>query len=35
MQERELVLLERLRNGEWLPDISGATALLEAKLAKT
>ena len=22
MQERELVLLERLRKGEWLPDIS-------------
>jgi 4-hydroxy-4-methyl-2-oxoglutarate aldolase len=35
MQERELVLLERLRKGEWLPDISGATALVEGKLAKT
>jgi len=34
MQERELVLLERLRNGEWLPDISGATAFVEGKLAK-
>ena len=35
MQERELVLLERLRKGEWLPDISGATALVEGKLAKS
>jgi 4-hydroxy-4-methyl-2-oxoglutarate aldolase len=35
MQERELVLLERLRKGEWLPDISGATAHVEGKLAKT
>ena len=34
MQERELVLLERLRKGEWLPDISGATAMVEGKLAK-
>ena len=34
MQERELVLLERLRKGEWLPDISGATAHVEGKLAK-
>ncbi|MFZ4534508.1 MAG: RraA family protein [Alsobacter sp.] len=33
MQENELVLLERLRNGEKLPDISGATAMVEAKLA--
>jgi len=31
MQEDEIVLLERLRNGEKLPDISGATALVEAK----
>ena len=35
MQARELVLLERLRKGEWLPDISGATAHVEGKLAKT
>ena len=34
MQERELVLLERLRKGEWLPDISGATAHVEGKLVK-
>lgn len=34
MQEREIVLLERLRKGEWLPDISGATAFVESKLAK-
>ena len=34
MQARELVLLERLRKGEWLPDISGATAHVEGKLAK-
>ena len=33
MQEREIVLLERLRKGEKLPDISGATALVEAKRA--
>ena len=26
MQEQELMLLERLRKGEKLPDISGATA---------
>jgi regulator of RNase E activity RraA len=30
MQEAELVLLDRLRKGEWLPDISGATKLVEA-----
>ncbi|GGO37332.1 4-hydroxy-4-methyl-2-oxoglutarate aldolase [Gemmobacter aquaticus] len=30
MQEAELVLLERLRKGEKLPDISGATKLVEA-----
>jgi regulator of RNase E activity RraA len=29
MQEKELVLLERLRQGEKLPDISGATRLVE------
>jgi hypothetical protein len=34
MQEREIVLLERLRKGEKLPDISGATAFVEGKLAK-
>ncbi|MBK9083685.1 MAG: RraA family protein [Rhizobiales bacterium] len=33
MQEREIVLLERLRKGEKLPDISGATALVEGKRA--
>ena len=32
MQERELVTLERLRKGEKLPDISGATAHVEGKL---
>ena len=31
MQENEVKLLERLRNGEWLPDISGATKLVEDK----
>ncbi|MFC7397159.1 RraA family protein [Chelatococcus sp. GCM10030263] len=31
MQEDEIVLLERLRKGEKLPDISGATALVEGK----
>ncbi|MEZ2409156.1 RraA family protein [Bosea sp. RCC_152_1] len=35
MQQNELVLLERLRKGEKLPDISGATALVEGKLAKS
>jgi hypothetical protein len=34
MQQNELVLLERLRKGEKLPDISGATKLVEDKLAK-
>lgn len=29
MQEKELVILERLRKGEKLPDISGATKLVE------
>ncbi|MGQ3213375.1 MAG: RraA family protein [Shinella sp.] len=33
MQESELVLLERLRNGEKLPDISGATRIVEASAA--
>lgn len=33
MQEDELVLLDRLRRGEKLPAISGATGLVEAKLA--
>lgn len=32
MQEAELVLLDRLRRGEKLPDISGARAMVEAKL---
>lgn len=31
MQEDEIVLLERLRAGEKLPDISGANALVNAK----
>lgn len=31
MQANELVLLERLRKGEKLPDISGARALVDAK----
>ena len=31
MQEAELLLLERLRKGEKLPDISGATAMVEGK----
>ena len=35
MQERELVTLERLRKGEKLPDISGATAHVEGKLPKS
>jgi 4-hydroxy-4-methyl-2-oxoglutarate aldolase len=34
MQERELVTLERLRKGEKLPDLSGATAMVESKLVK-
>ncbi|ADY66157.1 RraA family protein [Agrobacterium tumefaciens] len=33
MQEAELVLLQRLRNGEKLPDISGANKLVQAKLS--
>lgn len=32
MQENEIVLLERLRKGEKLPDISGANKLVAAKL---
>ncbi|MFC7704481.1 RraA family protein [Plastorhodobacter daqingensis] len=35
MQENELVLLDRLRKGEWLPDISGATRIVEEKTATT
>ncbi|MCB8819803.1 RraA family protein [Microvirga rosea] len=31
MQENEIKLLERLRNGEKLPDISGATRIVEEK----
>jgi regulator of RNase E activity RraA len=31
MQEAELVLLDRLRKGEKLPDISGARAMVDAK----
>ena len=31
MQANELVLLDRLRKGEKLPDISGARAMVEAK----
>lgn len=34
MQEREVTLLERLRNGEKLPEISGATAKIEAANGK-
>lgn len=33
MQQNEIILLERLRNGEKLPDISGATRLVEASRA--
>lgn len=33
MQEGEIRLLERLRNGESLPDISGATRMIEEKRA--
>ncbi|MBZ7924266.1 RraA family protein [Ensifer adhaerens] len=33
MQQSELVLLERLRKGEKLPDISGATKIVEASAA--
>lgn len=31
MQEKEIILLERLRNGEFLPDISGATKIVESQ----
>jgi 4-hydroxy-4-methyl-2-oxoglutarate aldolase len=34
MQEAEIKLLERLRNGEKLPDISGATRLVEEKILR-
>jgi len=34
MQNREKTTHQRLRAGEKLPDISGATAIVEAKLAK-
>lgn len=34
MQEAEIVLLSRLRDGEKLPDISGARAMVEAKLTR-
>lgn len=33
-QEDEQLLLERLRNGEFLPDITGATALVENNLRR-
>lgn len=32
MQEKELILLERIRNGEKLADISGATQLIESAM---
>jgi len=34
MQADELVLLERLRKGERLPDITGATRLVEGTPGK-
>ena len=34
MQKREITTHQRLRAGEKLPDISGATAIVEAKLVK-
>jgi len=34
-QEDEVLLLERLRKGEWLPDISGATELVENSMRKS
>ena len=34
MQKREITMHQRLRAGEKLPDISGATAIVEAKLVK-
>lgn len=33
MQQNELILLERLRKGEKLPDISGATRIVDASAA--
>jgi 4-hydroxy-4-methyl-2-oxoglutarate aldolase len=33
-QEGEQILLERLRNGEFLPDITGATALVEKNMRR-
>ena len=32
MQDNELVVLQRLRNGERLADISGAAAMVEAHI---
>ena len=32
MQEAEIILLDRIRKGEKLPDISGARAMVEAKM---
>ena len=34
MQKREVTTNQRLRAGEKLPDITGATAIVEAKLVK-
>jgi 4-hydroxy-4-methyl-2-oxoglutarate aldolase len=34
-QDGEQILLERLRKGEYLPDISGATAMVEQSLRKS
>jgi regulator of RNase E activity RraA len=34
MQEAERLMIERLRKGERIADISGATAMIEAKLAR-
>jgi 4-hydroxy-4-methyl-2-oxoglutarate aldolase len=34
MQKREVTTHQRLRAGEKLPDITGATAIVEAKLVK-
>jgi hypothetical protein len=31
MHENEIILLERLRKGEFLPDISGATKIVEGQ----
>ncbi len=35
MQDREKIMHQRLRAGEKLPDISGATAIVEAKMANS